>query len=254
MRIVTWNVNSIRARLPRLLPWLESRRPDAVLLQELKCTDDDFPFEELEAAGYHAAAHGQKTYNGVAILSRTPIDDVVRGMPDDEPDEERRVIAGTVGGVRLINVYVVNGQKVGSPAYEHKLRWLGRLHDYVAGHDLTAPLLFAGDFNITVDDRDVYDPKLWKGRILCSEPERAALRELFDLGLHDSLRRFHEEGGHFTWWDYRTRGFQRGQGMRIDHILLSDSAMSRCRAVDIDKEARAGSKPSDHAPVMAELD
>ncbi|MCB1958805.1 MAG: endonuclease/exonuclease/phosphatase family protein, partial [Rhodocyclaceae bacterium] len=167
MKIATWNVNSIRARLPRLLAWLESRRPDAVMLQELKCVDGEFPFEELREVGYEAAAYGQKTYNGVAILAKETPGDVRRGLPDDGAEAEARVVSAVVGGVRLIDVYVVNGQRVGTPAYEYKLQWMERLRRYVESFDRTAPLVLAGDFNVTFDDRDVYDPKLMKDRILC---------------------------------------------------------------------------------------
>jgi exodeoxyribonuclease III len=254
MRLATWNVNSVRARLPRLLPWLESTRPDVVCLQELKCQDHEFPAEPIAALGYEFATFGQKTYNGVAILSRTPLSDVRRGMEGDPAEGERRVIAARVGGLTVVNAYCVNGQEVGSEKYKFKLEWFERLRAHVGAFDLSGPLALVGDFNVTFDDRDVYDPKEWHEAILCSTPEREALGKLCQLGLADAFRRFHEEGGHYTWWDFRTRGFQRKQGLRIDHLLLTKSALDRCSDVSIDLVARDGEKPSDHAPVVATLD
>ena len=252
MRIATWNCNSLRARLPRLLPWLEADGPEVVMLQETKCMDDQFPREELEAAGYSAAIFGQKTYNGVAILAKGTIEDVRIGLGDPAFDEEARVIGAQVGDTLLLNVYVINGREVGHPRYDDKLRWYGLLRDRIADtYDLSEKFVLGGDFNVTVDDRDVYDPDRWHERILCSTKERTALGELFDLGLVDSLRRFHEEPGVYTWWDYRTRGFQRGNGLRIDHLLMSEPAFAACRSVEVDLEMRGGTKPSDHAPVVA---
>lgn len=256
MDVATWNVNSLRARMPRLLPWLEERRPDVVCLQETKVADDRFPREPLEDLGYEVVTHGQRSYNGVAILSRRGIEDVVRGLPGDGPDEEARVIGATVAGsVMVVSVYVVNGQSVGSERYEHKLRWMERLQAFLEErYDMREKVVLAGDFNCTFDDRDVHDPDLWRGRILCSEPERAALRRVVDVGLRDALRKFHEEGGHYTWWDYRTRGWERDRGLRIDHVLLSPPAWEACSAVRVDREVRAGERPSDHAPVVATLE
>ena len=255
MRIATWNVNSIRARLPRLLPWLEDRRPDVVCVQETKVEDDRFPREPIEELGYQVVAHGEKSYNGVAILARRPIEDVRRGLPGDADDAPRRVLAATVDGVVLVCVYVVNGQSVRSPRYRDKLDWMARLARYLRGDfDLRERLVVAGDFNVTFDDRDVYDPEAWRERILCSTPERRALAEIVDVGLTDAFRRFHEETGHYTWWDFRTRGFRRNRGLRIDHFLLSPPALDACRSVEIDVAAREGEKPSDHAPVIATLE
>ncbi|MFO1010745.1 MAG: exodeoxyribonuclease III [Planctomycetota bacterium] len=255
MRIATWNVNSVRARLPVLLDWLARAKPDVVCLQETKCLEEAFPREAIEDAGYQCAIYGQKTYNGVAILSKRRIEDVARGMQDGVEDPEARVISAVVEDVILVDVYVVNGQEVGHPRYEYKLEWLERLAKDVARRfDVTKEkVVVCGDFNVTFDDRDVHDPGLWHEKILCSTREREALAKLTDLGLADSFRKFHEEGGHFTWWDFRTKGFQRKQGLRIDHLLLSPPAMAACSAVEIDLEPRAGEKPSDHAPVIATL-
>lgn len=254
MRIATWNVNSVRARLPRLLPWLAEKSHDVVCLQELKCVEESFPRAEIEQLGYQVEMLGQKSYNGVAILSRRPISSVRKGIPGEAGDAERRVIAGTIDGVTVMNVYVVNGQQVGAPKYAHKLEWMARLAEYVQSFDLSQPFVLLGDFNVTFDDRDVHDPALWKDKILCSEPERERLRALGALGLSDAFRHFIAEGGHYTWWDFRTFGFQRKQGLRIDHLLMSAAALERCRSVTIDLDARRGDKPSDHAPVVAELE
>jgi len=254
MRFATWNVNSLRARMERLLPWLESVRPDVLCLQETKVQDEQFPREPLEELGYELAVHGQRTYNGVAILSRVGLEDVTRGMGDGEGDE-RRVIGATVdGGLRVLNVYAVNGESAGSEKYRHKLRWMKRLHDFVDEHyDPREELVVCGDFNCTFDDRDVYDPVGWRGRVLCSEPERDALAQLMSCGLFDALRRFESHGGVYTWWDFRTGAFARNHGLRIDHLLMSAPTLARCRGVRVDRIARAGPKPSDHAPLVAEL-
>ncbi len=255
MRIATWNVNSVRARMERFLPWLTEMRPDVVCLQETKCQDHQFPREPIEELGYEIAHHGQKTYNGVAILSKRPIEDVTRGFGDEEFDGEARVIGATIEDVMVLNAYVVNGQEVGAERYRYKLAWMERLRTYIAERfDMGEKVVVVGDFNVTFDDRDVYDPERWRDRILCSDPERAALNGLIDCGLHDSLRAFTDETGHFTWWDFRRRGFERGnRGLRIDHILMSEPALKACSGVEIDVEARRGPKPSDHAPVFATL-
>lgn len=254
MRLATWNVNSARARLPRLADWLPRRSPDVLCLQETKCADETFPRAEIEALGYHVETFGQRAYNGVAIVSRERPRDVARGLPGDVDDVEARVMAATLGDLRVVSVYVVNGVKVGHPRYAYKLAWLARLADYVRAElRATRRLVVTGDFNVTFDDRDVYAPELWRERILCSTPERAALRGVLAVGLHDAFRKHHEEGGHYTWWDYRTRGFSRDHGLRIDHVLMSDGALELCTAVTIDKGERGGDKPSDHAPVIAEL-
>jgi len=251
--IATWNVNSVRARLPRLLNWLEKRKPDVVLLQETKCQDEAFPEEPIADAGYNIAHFGQKTYNGVAILARRRIEDVRKGLSAGaNPDEERRVIAAQVEDVVFVNLYVINGQEVGAPRYFDKLGWLEEVRAWIAqNYSMEEKLVVAGDFNITFDDRDVHDPRRWHEKILCSTPEREALASLCSIGLQDAFRKFHEEGGHYTWWDFRTKGFQHGDGLRIDHLLMSPPALESCSAAEIDVEARAGEKPSDHAPVLA---
>lgn len=254
MRIATWNVNSIRARLPRVLPWLAEKRPDVVLLQETKCLDEQFPREPIEELGYNIETFGQKTYNGVAILSKSRITDVQRGLRDDVEDGEARVIAATIEDVMVISVYVVNGQEVGAPAYTKKLGWLKRLCELLGGHYImTEKVVMGGDFNVTFDDRDVYDPDAWREKILCSTLEREALGRVMECGLADAFRKLTVEGGHYTWWDFRTRGFQYGNGLRIDHFLMSPPALEACTSVEIDLDARRGEKPSDHAPVIATL-
>lgn len=253
MKIATWNVNSVRARLPRVLDWLEQERPDVALLQEIKCLDEQFPREPVEELGYNVETFGQKTYNGVAILARTRIEDVRRGMPGEGEDAQRRVIAAQVGDVLVVNCYVVNGEAVGSEKYGYKLDWLKRFTDYLASFDLKEKVVVGGDFNITFDDRDVHDPKAWHEKILCSTPEREALRRAMAPGYVDSFRKFHAEGGHYSWWDFRTKGFERGLGLRIDHLLMSPPALAACSGVEIEKRYRGGEKPSDHAPVSAVL-
>ena len=260
MRIATWNVNSIRARLPRLLPWLEESAPDVVCLQETKCVDEVFPREPIEELGYNLVISGQKTYNGVAILAKKSLEAEVFGFPDDAPDAEKRAIGATIGDVMVLNLYVVNGKDVGTDKYANKLDWLARLKEFMDGHypskggRLAEKLVVTGDFNITFDDRDMYDPDSWRDKILCSEPERDGLAALMGLGLRDAFRKFEQDGGHYTWWDFRGRGFERGnRGLRIDHFLMSDDAYDACTGVEVDMEARAGEKPSDHAPVIATL-
>ncbi len=253
IRVVTWNVNSVRARLPRLLPWLEEHRPEVCCLQETKCVDEVFPREPFEDLGYQIAAHGQKTYNGVAILSRVGMEDVVRGLPGEDGDADRRVLRATVGDLMIVNLYVVNGKEVGDPKYDYKLRWLEQVRCMLAEDlPMNEKVVVCGDFNVTFDDRDIYDPERWRGKILCSDAERESLNSLLELGLHDAFRYFTEEGEHYTWWDFRTRGFERGnRGLRIDHFLVSAPALEVCTGVEIDTLARGGAKPSDHAPVIA---
>tara|TARA_R110002126_G_scaffold75704_1_gene188828 strand:- start:15655 stop:16425 length:771 start_codon:yes stop_codon:yes gene_type:complete len=255
MDIVTWNVNSVRARLPRVLEFLERRSPDVVCLQETKVVDELFPREPFEDAGYRVEVFGQKTYNGVAILSKEPIEDVVRGMPGDDEDAQKRVIGATIRDVMVLNLYVVNGKEVGDEKYAFKLDWLDRLAAMVKErYDMGEKVILLGDYNITFDDRDVYDPEKWRDKILCSEPERAALAKLMEPGYVDAFREFHDEAGLYTWWDFRTRGYSRGNGLRIDHHLMSPPAMAACTGITVDLEAREGEKPSDHAPVIAHLE
>lgn len=254
MKIATWNVNSLRVRLPQLTTWLAAEQPDVVGLQETKLVDDDFPVAEIEAAGYRSVFSGQKTYNGVAVLSRTPVSDVVRDVPGLD-DHQRRVLVATWNGVRVLNVYVPNGQSVGSDKYAYKLDWLEKLTAYVAAQLAQYPrLLVLGDFNIAPEERDVHDPKAWQGQVLFSEPERAALRRLLDVGLYDSFRLFDQPEASFSWWDYRMGAFRRNHGLRIDHILVSAALRDVCRACRIDKEPRKRERPSDHAPVVASFD
>lgn len=254
MRIATWNVNSVRARLERVTAWLESEKPDVVCLQETKCQDHQFPTEPIEELGYQIAKVGQKTYNGVAILSRHPIEDVSTGFGNERFDHEARVIAAQVGDTQILNLYVVNGKEVGCDKYEHKLAWLEELAGFVTERfDTSDKLVVTGDFNITFDDRDVYDPDKWRDKILCSQPERDALAKIMENGrLHDALRHFTDEGEIYTWWDFRTRGFQRGnRGLRIDHFLVTQPALDACTGVEVDTEERGRERPSDHAPVVA---
>jgi exodeoxyribonuclease-3 len=255
VRIATWNVNSVRARLPRLSAWLTERRPDLVCLQETKCLDEVFPRAELEELGYDVAVHGQRTYNGVALLSRRRLEDVFRGFDDPAFDHEARLIGATVGDLIVVCVYVVNGQAVGTERYAYKLEWMARLRRFLCERfDPAEKLVVAGDFNATFDDRDVYDPVAWRERILCSTPERRALAALADCGLSDALRSFTQEGGIYTWWDYRTRAFERGnRGLRIDHLLMSPASLAQCQGIAVDFEARGGERASDHAPVVATL-
>jgi exodeoxyribonuclease III len=253
MKIATWNVNSLRVRLPQLLDWLQLAQPDIVGLQELKLMDEQFPFAEIESAGYHAVCNGQKTYNGVGIIAKQPITDVTRDMAGFD-DAQKRVIAASVGGVRIVNVYVVNGQAVGSEKYDYKMRWLGALREYLRDElGSGAPVAVTGDFNIAPTPEDTHDGGYWDGRILCSEPERAAFRGLLDLGLRDSFDKLVAPSGRFTWWDYRMGAFRRNLGLRIDHILLSDPLAARCASWHVDTAPRRLERPSDHAPVVAEL-
>jgi exodeoxyribonuclease-3 len=253
LKIASWNVNSLKVRLPHLLDWLAEATPDVVCLQELKLEDANFPRAEIEAAGYHVAFSGQKTYNGVALLARSPIEDVVCGNPHF-PDEQKRLISGTVDGVRVVGAYMPNGQEVGCDKYEYKLRWLNALAEWLDGELRHSPqLALCGDYNIAPDDRDVHDPARWRDCILVSEPERAAFRRLLALGLCDSFRLFEQPEKTFSWWDYRMLGFQKNLGLRIDLILLSQPLADRCTAAGVDRAPRKRERPSDHAPVWATL-
>jgi len=255
MRIATWNVNSVRARLERLTGWLAETRPDVVLLQETKCLDEQFPREPLEDLGYSIAHVGQKTYNGVAILARGPIESVERGLVGGRFAEEARVITAQVGDVLVASVYVINGQEVGHARYLDKLEFLSALREtLVARFPASEKVVIGGDFNVTRDDLDVHDPRAWHEKILCSAREREALDALLADGWQDGLRQFHPQGKVYTWWDYYTRAFERdNRGLRIDYLLFSAPALAACRSVEVDLAARRGTKPSDHAPVVAEL-
>jgi exodeoxyribonuclease-3 len=253
MKIAAWNVNSLKVRLPQLLEWLAAQQADVVCLQETKLEDHNFPRQEIEAAGYEVAFSGQKTYNGVALLSRAGLNDVVCGNPYF-PDPQKRLIAATVKGIRVICAYIPNGQAVGSDKYDYKLSWLEALEKWLGEELARHPqLALAGDFNIAPDDRDVHNPAAWAGQILCSEAERTAFQRLLALGLQDSFRLFDQPEKSFSWWDYRMLGFQRNLGLRIDHILLSSPLAQQCTASGIDREMRKRERPSDHAPVTAEL-
>lgn len=253
MKIATWNVNSLKVRLPQVLDWVADQQPDVLCLQETKLEDKAFPFAELATAGYRAVHHGQKTYNGVAILSRDEPTLVERGIPDFD-DPQARVIAGTLGGLRIVCAYFPNGQAVGSEKYAYKLRWLdalGRWLDSELAHHPRLALL--GDFNIAPEDRDVHDPVAWQGQILCSEPEREAFSRLQGLGFQDAFRLFEQPEKTYSWWDYRMMAFRRNQGLRIDHILLSSPLAGICTGCQVDRAPRKLERPSDHAPVLATL-
>ncbi|MDD5389309.1 MAG: exodeoxyribonuclease III [Gallionellaceae bacterium] len=253
MKIATWNVNSLKVRLPHLLDWLAATQTDVVCVQETKTEDAKFPRAEIEAAGYQVAYAGQKTYNGVAIVSRLPLRDVQAGIPGFE-DEQKRVLAATVDGIRVICAYIPNGQSLDSDKYLYKLRWLNALHAWLKDELARNPrLALLGDYNIAPEDRDVHDPAAWVGNVLVSEPEREQFRALLGLGLADAFRLFEQPEKSFSWWDYRAAGFRRNLGLRIDHILLSPELATRCTAVEIDKAPRKLERPSDHTPVVATL-
>jgi len=253
MRIATWNVNSLRVRLPQLLDWLAASTPDVVALQETKSPDEHFPHAELASAGYHSTFSGQKTYNGVALLARSAPSDAVTDIPN-HTDPQRRVLAATFGAVRVIDLYVPNGQSVGSEKYEYKLAWLAALERWLAAELARHPnVVVLGDFNIAPEDRDVHDPAAWAGSVLVSEPERAALRRLEALGLVDVFRQFEQPPASFSWWDYRQAAFRRNNGLRIDLILASKALAVKCTSCTIDKEPRRAERASDHTPVTAEF-
>ncbi|GAC1461069.1 MAG: exodeoxyribonuclease III [Steroidobacteraceae bacterium] len=254
MRIATWNVNSLRVRLPQLLEWLRTSAPDVVALQETKLPEEGFPVAELLAAGYRSAWSGQKTYNGVALLARTEPADVLRDMPGYD-DPQRRILAANVEGLRVINLYVPNGQSVGSDKFLYKLGWLRALRHWLrqelASHER---LIVLGDFNIAPEDRDVHDPAAWIGSVLVSPEEREALQAALSLGLIDVFRRFDQPPRSYSWWDYRAGAFQRNNGLRIDLLLASPALAERCTACTIDREPRRADRASDHAPVVATFD
>lgn len=251
MLLATWNVNSLKVRLPHLLTWLQSARPDIVALQETKLTDEAFPAAELEGAGYQCAFSGQKTYNGVAVLSREPITDVVTDLPGFA-DPQRRVLGCTIGELRVLNLYVPNGQTVDSEKYLYKLDWLQALEGYCRAALQAHPLMaVVGDFNIAPADRDVHDPDAWRGSVLVSPAEREAFERLTELGFVDTFRLFNSDGGFYSWWDYRMGAFRRNHGLRIDHVLASEPLAQRCLGATIDVEPRTWNRPSDHVPVVA---
>ncbi|MFZ1700452.1 MAG: exodeoxyribonuclease III [Pyrinomonadaceae bacterium] len=255
MKIATWNVNSLNVRMPQLLPWLESEEPDVVCIQETKTVDDGFPAAELKAAGYEAAFTGEKSYNGVAIISRLPIKDVHRNFPDDTDDAQKRMISATIGGIRIVNTYIPNGSELWSDKFKFKLDWLQRLRRYFddtcdAGRDV----LLCGDFNVGIEDADVWDPAAMAGKLHFSKPERAAIHFVKQWGFTDLFRKMNGNVQEFSWWDYRAGAWQRNRGLRIDHLWASDSLAAKCTDCRIDKTTRGLTLPSDHAPVIAEFD
>ena len=253
MKIATWNVNSMKVRMPHVLEWLSASEPDVLVLQEIKQLTENFPADALQEIGYHSIANGQKTYNGVAILSREEAADPVRDIPGLD-DPQRRILAATVGDVRGVDVDVVNGSEVGSEKFDYKLLWLEKVTDWLAGEIEAHPnLVVVGDFNIAPDDRDVHDPEAWHERILCSTPEREAMGRMLGLGLQDTFRLFPQEEKSFSWWDYRAAAFRRNMGLRIDLILASQALAGQCTACLIDKAPRRLERPSDHTPVVAEF-
>jgi len=255
MRLASWNVNSLKVRLPQLMDWLGAARPDVICVQETKLEDGKFPRAELAAGAgdYRAVFSGQKTYNGVAILARAEPAEIATGIPGFD-DEQKRVIAATLNGVRVVCLYAPNGQAVGSDKYQYKLRWFAALERWLAAERARYPkMALLGDFNVAPEDRDVHDPKAWEGQVHVSEPERAAWRALLALGFKDSFRLFEQPERTYSWWDYRMMGFRRNAGLRIDHILLSEELARACTAASIDKAPRKLERPSDHAPVLAEL-
>jgi exodeoxyribonuclease-3 len=253
MKLATWNVNSIRSRLGRLIAWLGEHQPDVLCLQELKCTDEQFPYDAITDAGYQAAVFGQKTYNGVAILSREIPKNVRPGMNDDDPDDQARLISAEVAGLRVISAYVPNGQSVGSEKFDYKLAWLSRLRKLLdRDFDSSQPVVLAGDFNVAVADRDVADPDAWAESVLCVPQVRDALENVRQWGFVDVFAKFHPEGGIYSWWDYRRLAFPRNQGLRLDHIYATETFAKRCTTAAVDRDQRKGEKPSDHAPVIVE--
>ena len=252
MKVVSWNINSLRKRQDRLFPWLEATKPDVVCLQETKCTDEQFPALALQAAGYHAVYHGEKSYNGVAILSKEPLADVAMSLGDGDEDSQTRIIAATVSGVRIHSVYVPNGQAIGSAPYQYKMRWFERLRARLVRENLSETIV-AGDFNVAPGDLDVHDPALWRGAIMCSDGERAGLQSIIDLGLADTFRTLHPDARVFSWWDYRMLAFPKDRGLRIDLMLAGGELMKQCTAAGVDREMRKGKDPSDHAPIWAEF-
>jgi exodeoxyribonuclease-3 len=253
-KIATWNVNSLRVRLPQVLDWLQTQQPDILALQETKMIDEAFPTVNFQSLGYQSIFSGQKTYNGVAVLSRLPAADVITALPGLD-DPQRRVLGATIGWLRLLNLYVPNGQSVGSDKYAYKLDWLDKLTDHVETQLAIYPrLVIVGDFNIAPEDRDVHDPEAWRDKVLCSEPERTALRRLLNLGLSDAFRLFEQRDASYSWWDYRAAGFRRNRGLRIDLILASPALAGACKTCRVDIEPRRLERPSDHAPVVAEFE
>jgi exodeoxyribonuclease-3 len=254
MKLATWNVNSLAVRLPQLLDWLAAQQPDVLVLQETKLTDDKFPASEIEAAGYRAQWFGQKTYNGVALLSKSEASDVVRNIPGFA-DDLARVITATVDGLRIVGAYFPNGQAPGTDKFEYKMQWLRGLRDWLREELALHPkLVLMGDFNIAPEDRDVHDPVAWAGQIHCTDEERGHFKQLVGLGLHDAFRLFEQPPKCWSWWDYRNLAFRKNQGLRIDIILVSEALKAQVRECSIDKAMRKNERPSDHAPVWVRID
>lgn len=254
MKIATWNVNSLRVRLPHVLQWLEQAQPDVLALQETKVEDPIFPIDEISALGYQVIFAGQKTYNGVAIISRQAAQETTHEIPG-LVDEQRRILIATIDNIRIVNLYVPNGESLVSLKYEYKLDWLNQVTQYLSQELKKYPnLVVLGDFNIAPEDRDVHDPKAWEGSVLVSDAERQALSQIIQLGFSDTFRLFEQEAGHFSWWDYRAAAYRRNMGLRIDHILTSPAMSQRCQSCIIDKVPRGWERPSDHAPVIASFE
>lgn len=253
MKLATWNVNSLRVRLPQVLDWLQANEPDILCIQETKLRDEDFPAGDLGELGYTCAFSGQKTYNGVAVAARSALEDVATELPGLD-DPQRRVLSARIGGIRVLNLYVPNGQEVGSEKYQYKLSWLEHLVAHArALLSIDSRVVICGDFNIAPEDRDVHDPDAWRGRVLCSESERDAFRALTSVGFKDAFRKFEQPDDAYSWWDYRAAAFRRNMGLRIDHILCSESLYDCVSSCTIDRKPRGLERPSDHAPVVAEI-
>jgi exodeoxyribonuclease III len=254
IKIATWNVNSVRARLPNVIDWLQDFSPDIVLLQETKCQEEQFPFDDIESLGYNVAVRGQKTYNGVAILSKMPFDEVIKELPGDDEDSEARYIEAVIDGVRVASVYVPNGSEIGSPKFAFKMRFYDRLYDHLKQLlKYEEQMVIGGDYNVAPEEIDTYDSKKAEGKLLFSIDERSALRKLFHLGLTDGYRAKHPKTGHYSWWNYRAGSWQKNHGFRIDHLLLSPQASDVLVTSDIDAKPRGNEKASDHTPVWCEL-
>lgn len=253
-KIASWNVNSLKVRLPHVLTWLENNKPDVLALQETKSIDENFPVDAIKEAGYHVSYSGQKTYNGVATICKSPIETIATSLPDYD-DEQRRVMAVNTADITVLNLYVPNGSEVGSDKYRYKLEWFSKLHPFVEQlNKNNEHLIILGDFNIAPEDQDVHDPKAWQGSVLVSQPERDEFYKLLNHGLSDCFRLFEQEEKSYSWWDYRAAAFRRNRGLRIDHILASKALSKSCRACYIDKDPRKLERPSDHTPVVAEFD
>ena len=254
MKLATWNVNSILARLPHVQRWLQAEQPDVLCMQETKCLDEKFPFDAFKEMGYCAEVLGQRTYNGVAILSREECSAVQRGYADDAEGAHARLLVANVKGIQVVNVYIPNGQAVGSDKFQFKLEWMGRLRNFLdANCDANTPVVLCGDFNVAPEDRDIHDPRLWQERIMCSQAERDALERIKQWGFTDAFRLHNEQGGLYSWWDYRAGAFRRNMGLRIDHVWVSRPLVARSSTARIDSEPRTWEKPSDHAPLIAEF-